>query len=285
MKKLTISPLSERVKKTAYMPKNSFIRALMCMTPEFVYYYLNQIVTFGAAYLIGTGQYGTSVSKTFSSHSLFWATFIRVLALIVAVLPLMYSFTKEYPVIRPQKEGLAKNICFVMILALGMSLLLNVIAIKSGFTSVSSGFSKTASAQFSLPIWLGVPIYGIITPVTEEIVHRGIIYNRLRRFFDLPIALIAGALLFGISHGNLIQFVYAFVMGIVIGLIYERFGSFIYPLIFHCMANTAVYITMSIPALRLCAFSIAGMAVEIVLIAVSVYMIFTAEIIDTSKRQ
>lgn len=285
MKKLSIAPLSERVKQTAYMPKNSFIRALMCMTPEFVYYYLNQTVTFGAAYLIGTGQYGTSVSKTFSMHSMFFASFIRVLALIVAVLPLLYSFKKEYPVILPKKENLKRNICFVLILALGLSLLLNVAAILSGFTSVSSGFAKTSSAQFSLPIWLGVPIYGIITPVTEEIVHRGIIYNRLRRFFDLPIALIAGALLFGISHGNLIQFVYAFLMGIMIGFIYERYGSFLYPVIFHCMANTAVYITMSVPLLRRAAFSYAGMALEVFLTALSIYMLFSAEIIDTKKRQ
>jgi membrane protease YdiL (CAAX protease family) len=285
MKKLTIAPIGERVKQSAYMPKNSFVRALMCMSPEFVYYYLNQIVTLGAAYLIGTGQYGTSVSQTFKSHSLFFASSIRVLALIIAVLPLLYSFKKEYPVIEPQKENLGRNIGFVLCLSLSLSLLLNVIAIKSGFTSVSSGFSKTASAQFSLPVWLGIPIYGIITPVTEEIVHRGIIYNRLRRFFDLPIALVAGALLFGISHGNLIQFVYAFLMGLMIGLIYERFGSFIYPMIFHCMANTVVYITMSISPLRDAAFSIPGMIVQIILCAVSVYMLFGAENIDTSKRQ
>ena len=269
-----IKPLEDRIIKTPYMLKNSFAKSLSIVSPEFVYYYLNQLVTFGCAYLIGTGQYGTEVSDTFSNHSTMWAVTIRITALIIAVLPLIWSFTKEYPRILPGKDQMMNRISYVALLAVSASILVNVIASSTGFTKTSESFSKTASAQFSLPLWLGILVYGLVTPVTEEIVHRGIIYNRLRRYFNLPIAVIAGSLLFGISHGNLVQFVYGTVMGIIICCLYERFGAFIYPVLFHCISNTAVYVFMSLPGLRAAVFSAWGIVFEACLTLGALYLIF-----------
>lgn len=276
-----IKALENRITKTPYMLKNSFARSLSIVTPEFVYYYLNQLVTFGLAYLIGTGQYGTEVSEKFSNNSTMWAVLIRITALIIATLPLLWSFIKEYPRILPGPDKRVFRLCYVTVLAISASILVNVIAQSTGFTKTSESFAKTASTQFSLPLWLGIIVYGLITPVTEEIVHRGIIYNRLRRYFNLPIAIIAGSLLFGISHGNLVQLVYATVMGIFICCIYERYGSFVYPVLFHCISNTAVYTFMSIPYLRTAVFSAIGIALEACLTITSLYLIFSEKTIDT----
>ena len=276
-RKKTVVPLAPRISKTPYMSDNSLVRSISVVSPEFVYYYLNQIVTLGCAYLIGTGQYGTVQSERFTQHSMFWAAFIRVMAVIIAVLPLIWSFIKEYPVLLPKENKRTKHIVYTFLIASGLALLLNVIAHETGFSSVSDSFGKTSSAQFSLPIWAGVAIYGIITPVTEEIVHRGIIYNRLRRYFNLPVAVCGSAILFGISHGNLVQFVYGFSMGIVICLIYERYGAFLYPVLFHCIANSTVYIFMSLPVVREWVFSTPGIAVETVVSVIAVYLIFAGK--------
>ena len=276
-----IKALENRITKTPYMLKNSLARSFSIVTPEFVYYYLNQLVTFGFAYLIGTGQYGTEVSEKFSNNSTMWAVLIRITALIIATLPLLWSFAKEYPRILPSPYKRVLRISYVTILAISSSILVNVIAQASGFTKTSESFAKTASTQFSLPLWLGILVYGIVTPVTEEIVHRGIIYNRLRRYFNLPIAVIAGSLLFGISHGNLVQLVYATLMGIFICCVYERYGSFLYPVLFHCISNTAVYIFMSIPLLRSAVFSVFGIVLEALFTIASLYLIFSEKTIDT----
>ena len=276
-----IKALENRITKTPYMLKNSFARSLSIVTPEFVYYYLNQLVTFCLSYLIGTGQYWTEVSEKFSNNSTMWAVLIRITALIIATLPLLWSFIKEYPRILPGPDKRVIRLCYVTVLAISASILVNVIAQSTGFTKTSESFAKTASTQFSLPLWLGIIVYGLITPVTEEIVHRGIIYNRLRRYFNLPIAIIAGSLLFGISHGNLVQLVYATVMGIFICCIYERYGSFVYPVLFHCISNTAVYTFMSIPYLRTAVFSALGIALEACLTIASLYLIFSEKTIDT----
>ena len=276
-----IKALENRITKTPYMLKNSFAKSLSIVTPEFVYYYLNQLVTFGCAYLIGTGQYGTKVSDTFSNNSTMWAVLIRITALILATLPLIWSFIKEYPRILPSIDKRMIHAGYVIILAMSSSILVNVIASSTGFTKTSESFTKTASTQFSLPLWLGIIIYGLITPVTEEIVHRGIIYNRLRRYFNLPIAVIAGSILFGISHGNLVQLVYGTVMGILICCVYERYGAFVYPVLFHCIANCAVYVFMSIPVFRTVVFSVFGIIIEACLTLGTLYLIFSEKNIDT----
>lgn len=275
------SPLSERVKKTAYMHPNSFVRALSVISPEFVYYYVGQIVTFGLAYVIGTGSYGTEVSAFYKEHSLYIAALIRILAVTLAVVPLIPSFMKEYPVIL-QKKGLnGRFIIWTVILSVSSSLLFNSLAMVTGFTGTSETFSKTASSQFSLPIWLGIIVYGIVTPITEEIVHRGLIYNRLRRYFNLTIGVLGSSLLFGISHGNRVQLAYGFVMGLMICYVYERYGSFIYPVLFHCFANISVYICMSILLLRQAVTSYAGIMIEAALVIACLAGVALSENIDT----
>ena len=276
-----IKPLTKRITKSPYMIENSFLKSLSVVTPEFVYYYINQLVTFGCAYLIGTGQYGTQMSDMFMKHSTAWAVSIRIAALILAVLPLIWSFVKEYPVILPKEQKRAGHIMLTVMLAASSAIFLNVMLSMTGFVSKSDSFVKTATAQFSLPIWMGVLVYGIVTPVTEEIVHRGIIYNRLRRYYNLPIAVIFGSLLFGLSHGNLVQFVYGFLMGIIISCLYERYGAFVYPVLFHCSANTAVYVFMSIPVLRVASFSVLGIVIQLLISIGAIYLIFGTKSIDT----
>jgi len=276
-KRYFIEPIAEHNFKKPFIPESSFIRALSVISPEFVYYYLNQIVTYGCAYVIGTGQYGTSTSAMFKENSLVWATIIRIIAVVLAVLPLIPSFLKEYVCIIPKEEKRIYHIVFTVITAIALSLFLNVIAYKTGFSSSSQSFDKTAANQFSLPIWIGILVYGLITPVTEEIVHRGIIYNRLRRFYELPIAIIMGGLIFGLSHGNVVQLVYGGLMGIMICCIYERYSTFVYPMLFHCMANTAVYVCMSIKPIREAVFSYPGMMIEAGAALVGIYFIFSGE--------
>lgn len=276
MKKMTwISPLEERITKTPYASNNSLFRAVSVVSPEFVYYYLSQLLTYGLAYMIGTGQYQTNMSDFFRNNSLFCAAMIRILAVTVAVAPLSYSFFKEYPVILPGKNKVSGRIMKVCVLAAASSLLFNVIAVSTGFTGSSSSFSQTSSSQFSLPIWAGVIVYGIITPVTEEMVHRGLIYNRLRRYFGVAMAIIGSSLIFGVFHGNIVQLVYGSIMGLIIAYVYERYGAFIYPVLFHCTANIVVYVCMSIDKLRYLAMSYVGITVETILVIGTAYLLIT----------
>ena len=51
-------------------------------------------------------------------------------------------------------------------------------------------------------------------------------------------AIICSALIFGLVHANLVQFLYAAVLGCLLALLYEKTGFFYVPVLGHIAANT-----------------------------------------------
>lgn len=72
--------------------------------------------------------------------------------------------------------------------------------------------------------------------VLEESVYRGLFYNEYRKVSPLRGMLLSG-LLFGLMHGNLNQFSYAFLMGIVFALVIEATDSILASMIMHFLIN------------------------------------------------
>ena len=77
----------------------------------------------------------------------------------------------------------------------------------------------------------------ILGPVCEELIFRGVTMRIYRRIFPFWAANIIQALLFGIFHMNWIQGIYAFVLGLVLGILCEKGGSIYYSLLFHILFN------------------------------------------------
>ena len=115
-----------------------------------------------------------------------------------------------------------------------------------GFTQAASHdavYSQVAGTQYAVPIWLGLIAYGLISPIVEEGVFRGILYLKCRRYLGkrLPAALLS-ALLFGILHGNVVQGVYGFAMGMIMIWFYEWYDSFLAPVLVHAASNVSVFL-------------------------------------------
>lgn len=86
----------------------------------------------------------------------------------------------------------------------------------------------------------------ILAPVMEELVFRGICFGRIRKFTDKKMTIILSALLFGLYHMNLVQFIYAFLMGMVFGAIYEKYRNIKLVMVAHAFANLcAVLLSIS----------------------------------------
>lgn len=106
----------------------------------------------------------------------------------------------------------------------------------------SQKYENVEAIQYSVPLWLGLILYGLISPIVEEMVFRGVLYNRMKRFYNVPRCVILTALLFGIFHANLPQFVYGTCMGILMALSYEKLKCFGAPVVFHMAANISVFL-------------------------------------------
>lgn len=66
----------------------------------------------------------------------------------------------------------------------------------------------------------------LVIPIAEELLFRGVVYKRLKLYFGVTPALIGSALIFGIMHVNLVQFLYAAVIGLLLAFVLEKTGSF-----------------------------------------------------------
>lgn len=76
----------------------------------------------------------------------------------------------------------------------------------------------------------------VVPAVAEELVYRGCVMGRLRKYGD-GFALIVSAILFGMMHGNLLQAPFAFVVGIALGWAVIYTNSIFPAMIIHGLNN------------------------------------------------
>lgn len=88
----------------------------------------------------------------------------------------------------------------------------------------------------STNIWLNLALISIIGPIFEEILFRKILIDKTIKY-GARISIIISALLFGLFHGNVNQFFYAFLMGGFFAYVYIKTGKIIYPIILHLIVN------------------------------------------------
>ena len=86
---------------------------------------------------------------------------------------------------------------------------------------------------------------GVLVPLAEELIFRGLIYTRIRKRIPAGAAIFFSALLFALFHGNVIQMIFAFPLALILAGLYERSGWFACPLAFHMGANlTAIVLNL-----------------------------------------
>ncbi len=150
----------------------------------------------------------------------------------------------------------AVGLVLCVLLGITASLALNILV---ELASAAMGGSKTQildsekyevveSIQYSVPVWLGIVLYGIISPIVEEMVFRGVLYSRIKKFYSVTKAVVFSALLFGAFHANLPQFLYGAAMGVLIALCYEYAGCFAAPVLMHMSANIFIFLISGLTA-------------------------------------
>lgn len=112
-------------------------------------------------------------------------------------------------------------------LVIGMELFLNGIGLTlmEGLESMSAG-----SDSFSMFLYMG-----ILAPVTEELLCRGLIQRTLMPY-GRRLAILGSAFLFGMFHGNIFQAPYAFAVGLVLGYVASEY-SIAWAMLLHMINN------------------------------------------------
>lgn len=128
---------------------------------------------------------------------------------------------------------------YALIVGFGITagIAVNNILILSNIRSISLSFQSTSEALYSAPLAVQILCLGIIVPILEEWLYRGVIFRRLRDYGNWKRAMIVSALIFGLAHANLVQFIYGFVFGLALSWIYEKQNTLKAPILLHCTIN------------------------------------------------
>lgn len=208
------------------------------------------------------------------------------ISMVLGILPLLKALQKELsdrgetfirtkdvvPQQTVDRKNSVQNVLVTVLTAVTASLGWNIVFSLSGLVQQSESYQDVARNQYGVPMLAGVVLYGIVSPFAEEIVFRGIIFNRLRKDFPVGGAVLLSGILFGLYHGNLVQGVYGMLMGSLMAYLYARMGRFWVPCLFHMAANLTVYLTAQAPGIHEKVFTMPVAAVMLCILAVALVL-------------
>ena len=115
----------------------------------------------------------------------------------------------------------------------GMNNLLALTDLKQ----TSESYQTVEQAFYSSGFGWEILSLGIITPVAEELLYREIVFIRLRSLLGRSGAVVGSALIFGLIHLNIVQTIYASVLGLVLGILMEYYRDVRVVMCGHIAAN------------------------------------------------
>ena len=181
------------------------------------------------------------VNPAFESNGWFRYLLIAVSFYLIGF-PICYLILKSIPD-GPKREE--ENLTFggfikFFLISYFIMVLLNLFT--TGFLWIVGNFKEAdvvnplESVLSNSSIWATIIFAGILSPIIEEVLFRGVMLNKLRTYGD-KIAIITTALLFGLFHENFSQFFYAVGLGMIFAYVTLKTGTIKYSIGLHIMIN------------------------------------------------
>ena len=138
---------------------------------------------------------------------------------------------------REMREKKLLRLLLVCAAAVCLSVSLNNLILMTDLKEQSETYQKVNASFFSSTVWVELFGTSVVTPILEEMLYRGLVYNRLKRSGRTGMAIVISGLIFGLIHFNLVQFLYAGLIGIFLAVVYETEGTLLVPVLAHAAAN------------------------------------------------
>lgn len=171
-----------------------------------------------------------------------WAVYaLSFIPIYLAGLPLGWLILKRLPAEKPEDHRLdAGHFLLLFLMCFPLMYIGNIIGL-----GVNSGIASARGAIYENPvyellqgsnIWANLVCVVCLAPVMEEFMFRKLLCDRIRAYGEGTAILVSG-LIFGLSHGNLSQFFYAFGIGCLFAYVYLRTGRVRYTMGMHAGVN------------------------------------------------
>lgn len=126
---------------------------------------------------------------------------------------------------------------FMAGLCICLHYVLNNIIFASNMGTSSESYSEIQKVVYSPSVGMQLLVFGFIAPVCEEIIYRGLVYKRLREKNSFIKASLLASLIFSMVHGNLVQMLYGFCIGMLLAFLLEKFDNLLAPIAAHILMN------------------------------------------------
>lgn len=137
----------------------------------------------------------------------------------------------------PNKKAALWKYAAVVVMGAALCVGVNNLMIIGNISTVGEEYQEIMEALYSAPLVIQVVSLVVLTPVCEELVFRGLIFQRLRKKTTFMHAALNSAIVFGLMHMNLVQMLYGSLLGMVFAYVYEKYGSVKAPIAAHIAAN------------------------------------------------
>lgn len=202
--------------------------------PVLMYYVAISIGSYLAQILFGAGIENYMLCKIMGS---------------MVAIPVVFSdykndlmLTGRYRLKNPITVVQIKQMLAVIGITICLSVGLNNVICMSPLVELSEEYQNASDAFYGGSIELELLGSALITPFLEELLHRGVVFGRLRRRMQMWPAVLVSALIFAILHFNMVQFIYAFLLGIVFALFVEKTGHLYPAVIAHVVSNAVAVV-------------------------------------------
>lgn len=166
---------------------------------------------------------------------------------ILAMLPCLYLYRKDHiarkaGALIPQKTAAGKltagEVTLIFVMGAAFSQFANMfVALLQSVIDYQEYQETMDQITGNKSLGFLIICMGVIAPIAEEVVFRWLIYLRLRDYMKMGAAAVISGLIFGIYHGNLVQAVYASILGMVFACFLELTGNLWTSVLLHMGAN------------------------------------------------
>lgn len=167
--------------------------------------------------------------------------YITILTALVGIPLLMImmvrDYKKQYVLPINTNRTILYKVIYVMFGCVCLCIALNATIFMMMSKIDTQVYQTTSEALYSIRFRYQLIGYGLLVPIVEELLYRGLIYNRLKVSFGRHSSLVISAIIFAMVHGNWVQGLYGLICGLVFVWLYEFFGTIFVPILAHMTLN------------------------------------------------
>jgi len=185
--------------------------------------------------IANTGAVGSNGAQVFEENFLL-VTLICSLACIL-IFGLIWKNDKKY-LQKFINKGSGIGVTFLTILTFAcLSLFITAVMGLTDIIKYFPSYDIVARALTMGSVTVQILSIGFVGPISEELLFRGLIHNRLSTWMPMWAAVLIGNAIFALIHFNLFQSIYAFLIGVALTGLYIRFRNLLIPIIAHIAFN------------------------------------------------